>query len=61
MTGGPIRLHIGCQGRRGGWTVIDALQRPEADIVGVCTDLSMLGDGSAAEIYASHVFEHLGY
>ncbi len=61
MTGAPIRLHIGGQERREGWTILDALKRPEVDIVGVCTDLSMLADGSVAEIYASHVFEHLGY
>jgi predicted SAM-dependent methyltransferase len=31
------------------------------DFVGDCSDLSQFADGSVAEIYASHVLEHLGY
>ncbi len=31
------------------------------DALGDCRDLSVYTDGSVAEIYASHVFEHLGY
>ena len=34
---------------------------PHVDYVGHCTDLSRFADGSVAEIYASHVIEHLGY
>ena len=35
--------------------------KPGVDVIGSCADLSMFEDGSVAEIYASHVYEHLGY
>jgi len=54
-------LHIGGQIRQAGWTVIDALPGSHVDIVGDCRNLSMVGDGSCAVIYSSHVLEHLGY
>jgi len=56
-----IRLHIGGRVRRDGWTILDALPGPAVDHVGNCTDLSFLPDESCAEVYASHVLEHLGY
>jgi predicted SAM-dependent methyltransferase len=56
-----IKLHIGGQEKREGWTVLDALPGPVVDHVGTCQDLSFLADGSCSEIYASHVLEHLGY
>lgn len=56
-----IKLHIGGRERREGWTILDALPGPDVDHVGNCTDLSFLADGSCAEVYASHVLEHLGY
>ncbi|MDB5734782.1 MAG: hypothetical protein JWN16_1419 [Alphaproteobacteria bacterium] len=60
MTTG-IRLHIGGQGRREGWTILDPVARPQTDHVGTAGDLSFLADESCSEIYASHVLEHLGY
>jgi predicted SAM-dependent methyltransferase len=33
---------------------------PNVDIVGSCHNLSQFADNSIEEIYASHVFEHLG-
>ncbi|MDP2412010.1 MAG: methyltransferase domain-containing protein [Pseudolabrys sp.] len=56
-----IRLHIGGRERRDGWMILDALPGPAVDRVGNCTDLSFLPDASCAEVYASHVLEHLGY
>ncbi len=56
-----MRPHIGGKRRTPGWTILDIAPGPHVDIVGNCTDLSALADGSCAEIYASHVLEHLGY
>jgi predicted SAM-dependent methyltransferase len=44
-----------------GWTIVIIEQREDVDISGSCADLSMFEDGSVSEIYASHVYEHLGY
>ncbi len=56
-----IRLHIGGREKRDGWKILDALPGPDVDFVGNCNDLSFLPDESCSEIYASHVFQHLGY
>jgi predicted SAM-dependent methyltransferase len=56
-----IKLHIGGWEQREGWSILDALPGPIVDYVGNCSDLSFLPDGSCAEVYASHVLEHLGY
>lgn len=56
-----IKLHIGGREKRDGWMILDALPGPTVDHVGNCTDLSFLPDASCAEVYASHVLEHLGY
>jgi predicted SAM-dependent methyltransferase len=58
---GGIKLHIGGREKRDGWAILDALPGPAVDYVGNCTDLSFLSDASCAEVYASHVLEHLGY
>ncbi len=58
---GAIRLHIGGQVAHSAWKILDVRSGPHVDYVGSCTDLSAFGDGSIAEIYASHVIEHLGY
>jgi predicted SAM-dependent methyltransferase len=47
--------------RKAGWTNLNVQPGPAVDIVGTCTDLSRFADGSVAEIYASHVLEHLTY
>ena len=56
-----IRLHVGGAVRREGWSVVNVTPGPHVDYVATCTDLSFLPDASCAEIYASHVLEHLGY
>ncbi len=56
-----MRLHIGGEERKDGWTVLNIRPGPHVDLVGSCTDLSMIAPGTADEVYASHVLEHLGY
>jgi predicted SAM-dependent methyltransferase len=56
-----IKLHIGGWEQREGWKILDAIPGPIVDYVGNCTDLTFLEDESCSEVYASHVFEHLGY
>lgn len=56
-----IKLHIGGRERRDGWKILDPSSGPNVDFVGKCDDLSFLPDESCSEVYASHVFEHLGY
>ncbi|MEI6023725.1 MAG: methyltransferase domain-containing protein [Phycisphaerales bacterium] len=57
----PIRLHLGGHDVKEGWTLLNAQPRPGVDVVGLVTDLSMFADGSVTEVYASHVYEHLGF
>lgn len=57
----PLRLHIGGTEAKPGWKILDIQARPGTDFVGRANDLSMFGSGSVAEIYASHVYEHLAY
>ena len=57
----PIRLHIGGNDEKAGWTILNIQEGPHVDLVGDCRNLSAIQDNSVAEIYASHVFEHLGY
>ena len=57
----PIRLHLGGHDVKEGWTLMNAQPRPGVDVVGLVTDLSMFADGSVSEVYASHVYEHLGF
>jgi predicted SAM-dependent methyltransferase len=60
MTAG-LRLHIGGIQAHPDWKIFNIQPGPGVDFVGACTNLSMFADGSIAEIYASHVLEHLGY
>ena len=60
-TGGPLRLHIGGRIVHPDWKIFDARPGAGVDFVGHCADLSRFDDDSVAEIYASHVIEHLSY
>lgn len=57
----PLRLHIGGVHVREGWKILNVQPGPGVDFVGSCEDLSQFADGSVDEVYASHIFEHLGY
>ncbi|MBM3649787.1 MAG: methyltransferase domain-containing protein [Alphaproteobacteria bacterium] len=56
-----MRLHVGGKVKAEGWTVLNIQPGPIVDIVGTCTDLSMIGSGTVEDVYASHVLEHLGH
>ena len=58
---GPLRLHIGGREKHPDWRIVDVIPGEGVDYVRSCTDLAVFGDGTVAEIYASHVIEHLGY
>ena len=57
----PLRLHIGGQIPHPDWKILNVLPGPHVDYLGHCADLSRFGDNSIAEIYASHVVEHLRF
>src|ERR1035437_5557082 len=57
----PLRLHIGGDQPLAGWKILNIQPGPHVDYVGNCVDLSRFAANSAAEVYASHVLEHLGY
>ncbi|MGC4070690.1 MAG: tetratricopeptide repeat protein [Polyangiaceae bacterium] len=59
--GSVRRLHIGGREPKPGWHILNVQAGPHVDFVGNCVDLSRFPDGSVEEIYASHVFEHLGF
>ena len=59
--GEPLRLHIGGTETRPGWKILNIQPGPGVDFVGDCTNLGQFADDSVDEVYASHVFEHLGY
>lgn len=57
----PLRLHIGGHAPKAGWKILNVQAGPHVDYVGSCTDLDQFGDGTVADVYASHVLEHLNY
>jgi len=57
----PLRLHIGGKKPAAGWKLLDIRAVPGVDFVGDCRNLSEFADESVDEVYASHVYEHLGY
>ena len=60
-SGVPLRLHIGGEQAHPDWKILNIQPGPGVDFVGSCDDLSAFADSTVAEIYASHVLEHLGY
>ena len=56
-----MKLHIGGREAKEGWKILDVDRRPEVDFVGSCVDLGQFPDNSIAELYASHVIEHLSF
>ncbi len=56
-----MKLHIGGKQAKNGWKILNIQDGPHVDYLGTCTNLSALGDATFDTIYASHVYEHLGY
>jgi predicted SAM-dependent methyltransferase len=57
----PLRLHIGGKEPKDGWKILDIQPGPHVDFIGSCVCLDQFAEGSIAQIYASHVYEHLGH
>jgi len=56
-----MKLHIGGEQPKEGWTILNIAPAPYVDIVANCVSLDMLATGSVETVYASHVLEHLNY
>ena len=56
-----MKLHIGGTENKDGWQIFNIQSGPHTDFKGTVTDLSRFEDKTIDEIYASHVFEHLGH
>lgn len=55
------KLHIGGKVKADGWEVLNAIPGPFIDHACNANDLSQFSDNTFAEIYASHIVEHLDY
>lgn len=55
------RLHIGGVEQCNGWEIFNVAPGPNVDHVGRADDLSRFADGTFAELYASHILEHLDF
>lgn len=56
-----LRLHIGGKEPKPGWKILNVLPGPAVDFVGNLMDMSRFAEDSVAEIYASHVLEHIPF
>ena len=56
-----MKLHVGC-GKRyiSGWTNVDILEGPTADIIDDAKTLKTIEDSSCDMVYACHILEHFG-
>jgi predicted SAM-dependent methyltransferase len=57
----PLRLHIGGTEPKVGWKILNIQPGAHVDFVGSCVSLAQFAEGSVAQIYASHVYEHLSH
>ncbi|MGB0682095.1 MAG: class I SAM-dependent methyltransferase [Magnetovibrionaceae bacterium] len=56
-----LKLHLGGEERKPGWTIVNAMDSDITDIVCDINDLDDFPSGCAESIYASHILEHLSY
>ena len=54
-----MKLHIGGEEEKEGWTILNAQKKSNTDLVGDIRDLSQFRDNSIEEVYASHILEHI--
>ena len=54
-----MKLHIGGEETKEGWTIFNIQKKKHVDIVGSLEDLSQFSENSIEQVYASHVFEHV--
>ncbi len=54
-----MKLHIGGEQIKEGWSILNIVKKPGVDFVGDISNLSQFQDNTFAEIYASHVLEHV--
>ena len=54
-----MKINIGGETKKEGWTNFNVQKKPNVDIVGNINDLSQFEDESIEEICASHVIEHV--
>ena len=54
-----MKLHIGGEEEKDGWTIFNTQKKTESNIIGDICDLSQFKDDSIEEVYASHVLEHV--
>ena len=54
-----MKLHIGGEEEKEGWTILNAQKKTEKTIIGNICDLSQFDTESIEEVYASHVLEHV--
>jgi predicted SAM-dependent methyltransferase len=55
-----MKLHIGGKEVKEGWKILNISDGAGVDFIGDISDLSRFEDDSFSEVYASHVFEHIG-
>lgn len=55
----PINLHIGGQQSKEGWRILDIQAGANVDFIGDIRHLEMLNDETCAQVYCSHVLEHV--
>lgn len=54
-----MKLHIGGEEVRDGWSIVNAQRKPGVDFLGDIADLSQFGSDTVEAVYASHVLEHV--
>lgn len=54
-----MKLHIGGEEVKDGWKILNISPKPGVDFIGDISDLSMFENNSVADVYASHVIEHV--